>query len=101
MAGSLSLRRRIDRKLPRVVKATGQWARVVTTGRRPSTRVVFVVGSQRSGTRLPLEVLDHSPDIATFSEGTSPFFDDVLLQPLDRIEVLLRRSPAPVVVLKP
>jgi hypothetical protein len=63
--------------------------------------VVFVVGSQRSGTRLPLQALDCSPDIATFSEGVSPFFDRVLLQPLDRIEILVTRSPFPVVALKP
>jgi hypothetical protein len=101
MATPLSLRRRIDRKFPRVVKTARQWARAIATGRRPPTRVVFVIGSQRSGTRLPLQVLEHSPDVAAFSEGSAPFFDDVLLQPLDRIESLLRRSPAPVVVLKP
>lgn len=62
---------------------------------------MLVVGSQRSGTRLPLQVMDCSPDIATFSEGASPYFNGVLLEPLDRIERLVQRSPSPVVALKP
>lgn len=101
MATPISLRRRLDRKLPRAVKAARQWFRVLVRGGRPRTRVIFVVGSQRSGTRLPLQVMDLSSDIATFSEGTSPYFANALLQPLDRIDAVLRRSPAPVVVLKP
>lgn len=63
--------------------------------------MVFVVGSQRSGTRLPLHVMDCSPEIATFTEGSAPFFRGVLLQPLDRVEQLVKRSPSPVVALKP
>lgn len=87
--------------MPRVVKASGQWLRALAAGGRPDTRVVFVVGSQRSGTRLPLEVLEHAPQVSTFSEGSQPYFDNVLLKPLDRVERLLRRSPAAVVALKP
>jgi hypothetical protein len=101
MPAPITLRRRFDRKLPRALKAGRQWLRALAGGGRPTTRVVFVVGSQRSGTRLPLQVMDHSPDISTFSEGTSPYFDKVLLQPLDYIAAQLRRSPAPIVVLKP
>ena len=101
MPAPISLRRRLERKLPRALKAGRQWIRALVAGRPPRTRVVFVVGSQRSGTRLPLEVMDYSTDIATFSEGTSPYFDRVLLQPLDHVAAQLRRSPARVVVLKP
>jgi hypothetical protein len=101
MPTPISLERRLRRKLPRAVKAARQWVRALVAGRRPHTRVVFVVGSQRSGTRLPLQALDCSPEIATFSEGVSPYFDRVLLQPLDRVERLLQRSPFPVVALKP
>jgi len=97
----LSFTRRVQRKLPRVIKSARQWTRVIGTGKRPETRVVFVVGAQRSGTRLPLEILDESPECATFSEGVSPFFDRVLLLPLERVEELVRRSPAPVIALKP
>ena len=101
MPAPITLRRRFDRKLPRALKVGRQWFRALVHGGRPATRVVFVVGSQRSGTRLPLQVMDYSTDISTFSEGTSPYFDKVLLQPLDYVAAQLRRSPSPVVVLKP
>jgi hypothetical protein len=97
----LSFHRRLERKLPRVAKATRQWVRALAAGARPQTRVVFVVGAQRSGTRLPLEVFDQSPQISTFSEGTDPFFDGVLLRPLPRVEALIHRSASPVIALKP
>jgi hypothetical protein len=101
MAARLSFKDRLNRKLPRLAKAGRQWVRALAAGGRPATRVVFVVGSQRSGTRLPLQVMDYSPHINTYNEGSSPYFDDVLLQPLDYIGARLRRSPAPMVVLKP
>ena len=101
MAARMSYKNRFKRKAPRLLKNARQWMRVLTTGSRPNTRVVFVVGSQRSGTRLPLQVMDYSPEITTFNEGTSPYFDDVLLQPLDYVGGLIRKSPSPVVALKP
>jgi hypothetical protein len=97
----LSFKRRLQRKLPRVAKSTRQWARVIAAGKRPETRLVFVVGAQRSGTRLPLEILDQSPEISIFSEGADPYFDGVLLRPLDQVEEMVCRSPAPVIALKP
>jgi Sulfotransferase domain len=100
MAVPLKYQDRLARKLPRVVKFSKQWLR--SLGReQPDTRFVFIVGAQRSGTRLPLQVIDHAPEIATFSEGAEPFFDDVLLRPLDELESLARRSPAPIIALKP
>lgn len=101
MPAPMSWRDRLERKVPRIVKTGQQWARVAVAGRRPATRVVFVVGSQRSGTRLPLTVMDHAPEIMTWSEGAAPYFRDVLLEPLDRVEQLVRSSIFPVVVLKP
>jgi len=97
----MALNGRIARKLPRSLKAGRQWVRALAAGGRPLTRVVFVLGTQRSGTRLPLEALDCSPDVATYSEGSSPFFDRVLLEPLDVVERAVQRSPFPVVALKP
>jgi hypothetical protein len=101
MAVPLSYHQRFDRKLPRLVKFSRQWVRSLTTGRRPDTRFVFVVGSQRSGTRLPLQMMDFAPEIMTYSEGAAPYFDRVLLRPLDRVEALRQRSVFPVVALKP
>jgi hypothetical protein len=101
VAAPLSYRERLARKMPRVSKFLRQGIRVVARGRRPATRVVFVVGSQRSGTRLPLQILDGAPEVMTYSEGTAPYFDRVLLKPLPEIERLLTRSLFPVVALKP
>ena len=101
MAAPISFSRRIRRKLPRVVKAARQWTRALASGGRPESRLVFIVGAQRSGTRLPLELLDASADVATFSEGVDPYFDRVLLRPLDVVEACVRRSPARVIALKP
>jgi len=83
------------------VKSTRQWATALAAGQRPETRVVFVVGAQRSGTRLPIQVLDRVPGISTFPEGSDPYFDGVMLRPLERVEQLVRRSPAQIVALKP
>ena len=101
MAVALTLRQRFVRKVPRLIKTGRQWARAAFTGGRPGARLVFVVGSQRSGTRVPVQILDCSPRIATYSEGAAPFFETALLKPLDRVEQLARRSPAHAVVLKP
>lgn len=101
MARRMTLKRRFQRKLPRLVKAARHWAQAAISGGRPDTRVVFVVGSQRSGTRLPIQIMDQSPAIATYSEGTAPFFDGVLLQPLDQVRRLVAQSPAPIIALKP
>jgi Sulfotransferase domain len=101
MAQPLTFKRRLDRKVPRLVKAGRHWMWAISAGARPSTRLVFVVGSQRSGTRLPLQAMDLAPEISTYSEGTEPFFRGVMLAPLDRIDALIRRSPSPIVALKP
>ncbi len=101
MAVPISFRQRLERKLPRLAKSARQWTRALVVGGRPDTRLVFVVGAQRSGTRLPLHILDQAAAVSTFSEGVDPFFDRVLLRPLDRIEALVRRSSAPIIALKP
>jgi len=90
----------MTRKAPRVAKFVRQWLRTVK-GSRPEPRPVFVVGSQRSGTRLPLMVMDRSPEIITYNEGSAPFFTRVLLKDDETVRRALRRMPFPVVVLKP
>ena len=64
-------------------------------------RPVFVVGAQRSGTRLPMVVMERSPDIGTYAEGNSRFFNGVLLKPDEHVARLVRRLPFRVVALKP
>lgn len=101
MAAPITLTRRFERKWPRLVKGARQRLRMLTSGGRPDTKMVFVIGAQRSGTRLPLQILDCSADVSTFTEGSAPFFDGVLLEPLDRVEQLRRRSTAAILALKP
>lgn len=100
MAAPISLSKRMRRKAPRLGKFARQWVRSLTRG-VPESRLLFVVGSQRSGTRLPLQLLDASPDVISYSEGSAPFFKSVLLEPLERIEQLAARTPFPVIALKP
>jgi len=100
MARVLTIKERFQRKAPRVVKFGWQWLRAAAR-QHGSARPVFVVGSQRSGTRLPLMVMDRSPDIITYNEGSAPFFDRVLLKDNVTIGRLLARMPFPIVVLKP
>jgi hypothetical protein len=101
MATALSLQERLRRKLPRVWKFARRWAATLTASERVTARPVFVLGAQRSGTRLPLHVLDQCPDIITYSEGSDPFFNGVLLRDMSTIVRSLRRLPFPIVVLKP
>jgi hypothetical protein len=101
MAVPLTYRQRWSRKGPRLVKFGRRWVQAALNGGRPDTRLAFVVGSQRSGTRLPLQVLDSAPEVMTYSEGAAPFFRRVLLEPLDRVEALRRASVFPVIALKP
>jgi sulfotransferase family protein len=65
------------------------------------TTPVFVLGMQRSGTRLPLTVLDSSPEAIVYSEGDSRAFDGMFLKPRAKIDALLRKSPFLITVLKP
>ncbi len=64
-------------------------------------RPVFVVGAQRSGTRLPMVVMERSPDIGTYAEGNSRFFNGVLLKPDHEVARTLNRLPFQAVALKP
>jgi hypothetical protein len=101
MATQLSPGARLKRKLPRVLKYCRQYVARVTDRTRPTPRPVFVLGAQRSGTRLPLVVLERSPEIITFNEGSAPFFSSVLLREDDVIHRNLGRLPFPIVVIKP
>jgi hypothetical protein len=102
MASYEPLSYRLRRKIPRLQKYCRHSLRQLTRGREDSgPKLVFVLGAQRSGTRLPLVVMDRCPDIITFNEGSSAFFDRVMLRSDEEIRARLRRIPVPVVVLKP
>jgi hypothetical protein len=91
---------RFQRKLPRLLKFARR--RVVNAAfGSPSSRPVFVLGAQRSGTRLPLLVLERNRDVIAYNEGSAPFFDGVLLRDDATVRSLVAGSPFPVVILKP
>jgi hypothetical protein len=84
-----------------MLKFCHQWGKQLVTRTPVASRAVFVLGAQRSGTRLPLMVMGRSPDIITYSEGSDPFFTGVLLKSDNVVRRHLQRMPFPIVVLKP
>jgi hypothetical protein len=101
VATELSIRARVRGKLPRLAKFGRRRIAAVLLNERISPRAVFVLGAQRSGTRLPLLVLERAPEIITYSEGSTPFFNGVLLRDDRTVSRELNRLPFPFVVLKP
>jgi hypothetical protein len=89
------------RKATRLRKFARRCALNALQGGRPATRVVFIVGAQRSGTRVPLTALEGAPDIVTYREGARPFFHAGRLVREDRLERLFAACLFPVLVLKP
>lgn len=92
---------RLRRKTRRLVKTSRQWLRSWNRPREQAARAVFIFGSQRSGTRLPMDVLDLSPHVMTYKEGNSRAFNRTLLKSNAEIRDLLRRSLFPIVAFKP
>ena len=65
------------------------------------SRVVFLVGAQRSGTNLMVRSLDHAREVEPYNESDPRAFRDYRLLPLDHISQLVAASYAPVVLFKP
>src|SRR5690606_32434759 len=74
------VRDRINQKLRRTWKFAARRVRSLSTGRRQDANAIFVLGSGRSGTRVPLVVLERSPETITYSEGHSRLFRGALLR---------------------
>jgi hypothetical protein len=89
------------RKSRRMRKFARRLALNALSGGRPDTRVVFIVGAQRSGTRVPLVALESAPDILTYREGARPFFHGVRLTAEPMLDELFAQCAFPVLVLKP
>lgn len=64
-------------------------------------RVAFVVGCQRSGTTLMIDLLDRSPDVEAHGEGSPQAMRGYRLVSVDRLRDLIGTSPRPVVAFKP
>jgi hypothetical protein len=91
----------ILRKARRLRKLARRYALNTLAGGPPATRVVFIMGAQRSGTRVPLVALESAPDILTFREGARPFFKAGRLAPDEVLDRLFADCAFPVLVLKP
>lgn len=87
-------------KIARIAKVSRKKAIAAAHG-RPKTRPVFIFGTQRSGTRIPLVVADRSPDIMPYAEGAEGFYQNVLLADFATVERSLESSAFPAVMLKP
>ena len=92
---------RVQRKSRRIMKTSTQWLKSLLHSSGEPARAVFVFGSQRSGTRLPMDVLDLSPRVMTYKEGNSRAFNRILLKSNGEIRELLRTSLFPIVAFKP
>lgn len=92
---------RIKRKIQRVAKISLTWLQGIGGHGDQPARAVFVFGSQRSGTRLPMDVLDLAPQVMAYKEGNSRAFNRTLLKDNAAIAKLLRASRFPVVAFKP
>ncbi|MGH7452945.1 MAG: hypothetical protein ACRENG_16470, partial [bacterium] len=95
------LKVRLQRKTRRLIKTSARLLQGASNGASGSARAVFVFGSQRSGTRLPMDVLDLALQIMTYKEGNSRAFNRTLLKDNATIAELLRASRFPVVAFKP
>jgi len=91
----------VARKVHCLQKFARRLALNAVSGARPETRVVFILGVQRSGTRVPLVALESGPDIVTYREGARPFFKGVRLAPEETLDRLFDECAFPVLVLKP
>jgi glycosyltransferase involved in cell wall biosynthesis len=87
--------------------APGFWRRQVKTARqarygwRHDKQVTFVFGCQRSGTKMLMRILDHSPAIRIFHENHASAFQDFQLRADGVLRTLVALNPAPAQVFKP
>jgi hypothetical protein len=100
MSAHVPVRDRINRKLKRTWKFAARRATTLTA-RRSTPNAVFVLGSGRSGTRVPLVALERSPETITYTEGHSRLFRGALLREDRVIHELLHGTPFRTVVVKP
>lgn len=63
-------------------------------------RVIFVAGVQRSGTNMLMDALEASPQTSVFHESDPRAYDDYIMRPVETLQTLASRSPAPVIVFK-
>lgn len=66
MSAHVPVRDRINRKLKRTWKFAARYVTTLSAGTRQAPNALFVLGSGRSGTRVPLVALERSPETITY-----------------------------------
>ena len=95
------LRDRARNRARRIAKFARRIAVNVIGGGTPETQPVFIMGCQRSGTRVPLSVLEQAPDVLTYGEGAPEYYHGLLLRSDDLLDQGFARCVFPWLVLKP
>jgi hypothetical protein len=96
-----ALRDRALNRARRIAKFARRMGLNVIAGGAPETHPVFIMGCQRSGTRVPLSVLEQAPDVLTYGEGAPEYYNGLLLRPDDVLGQGFARCVFPWLVLKP
>lgn len=96
-----SFRAGVVRRTRRMAKFARRLTLNALQGRTATTRVLFIMGAQRSGTRVPLVALESAPDVLTYREGARPYFRDGRLESDHSLDRLFAACPFPLLVLKP
>lgn len=94
-----SLKRRLRRNWRRATKSSVQALRMRMGPDRPR-RQAFVVGAQRSGTNMVMNLLDRSYETTVFHETDPRAFDDYYMREAEVIQALIDDAPGPLVVIK-
>jgi len=97
------LLKRVNRRIQKIMahksKELVQGWRGLSQGTRPGMHV-FVVGAQRSGTNMMMNILDRSYDTKVYHEHDNTGFDQYLMREPEVIQGLVDRARAPVFVIK-
>lgn len=93
------IKTRLERRAFRLFKRTVQELRIL--GRKKDPRCILVVGVQRSGTSMVMELFDRGLDYAVYSDNDGGVFDNFCLRPLEDVRRIVDAAPAPYVVMKP
>ena len=93
--------RRLRRRAYRDAKTAAHRMQNIMSRSITRTCPIFVLGAQRSGTRLPVEVLSRAWEVIGYLEGANDAFNGMFLKDDTRILSLIHTSPFPFTVFKP
>ncbi|GBD98065.1 sulfotransferase domain protein [bacterium BMS3Abin07] len=62
---------------------------------------VSVVGVQRSGTTMLLNILQHSPECSVYHEGNKEAYDNFRIKPDNKIKRLIKMNKKRIIIIKP